>query len=90
MYLLMIPNRELLRFFGFFAGTDLQYVIYLSLMNYIYISTMYPFISIQGISKWINTNYDTQPNNYEKQDVSVPIHQLQILNKSEYQKRRHK
>ena len=50
---------------------------------------MYPFIPIQNINKWITTNHDTQPDKNEK-DVSVPIHQVQIPNNSEYQKRKRK
>ena len=45
---------------------------------------MSPFISINFFNKWITTNYDTQPDNNEKEDLSVPIHLLQIPNKSEY------
>ena len=48
------------------------------------------FIYIQKINKQITTNYDTQPNNNEKEDVSVPIHQVQIPNETEYQKLKRK
>ena len=51
---------------------------------------MYAFISIQNINKLITSNYYTQPKNNDKEDVSVPIHQLHIPNKSEHQKRKRK
>ena len=51
---------------------------------------MPPLIYIKNTNKWITSNYDTQPDKNEKEDVSVPIHQVQILNNSEYQKRKRK
>ena len=56
--------------------------------NYADIKTLSPFIYFRNTNKWINIKYDTQPNNkppmifidnpVEKEDVSVPIHKLQI------------
>ena len=56
--------------------TDFQYVNPLSLNHCVPINTMSPFISIQNSNKWITTHYDSQPDNNEKEDVSVPIHQV--------------
>ena len=50
---------------------------------------MSPFISIKIINKWITKNYDTNPKKNENEDVSVPTHQVQIPNRSEYQKRKY-
>ena len=58
--------------------------------HYVDINTMYPFISICIINKRINTKYDTQPDRKKMDDVSVPIHQVQIPNKIEYQKQKRK
>ena len=76
--------------FFLLTGTNFQYVNLLSLNNYVAINTMSTFISIQNNNKWITTNHDTQPENNEKDNVSVPIHQVQITNKSEYQKQKFK
>ena len=51
---------------------------------------MFPFICIHNINKSITANYDTQTKNIEKEDVSVPIHQVHIPNKNEYQERKRK
>ena len=51
---------------------------------------MYPFISIQNINKLITSNYYTQPKNNDKEDVSVPIHQVQIPNNIEYHQQKRK
>ena len=77
MYLLMILNRELLHFL-LLTRTDFQYVNPLSLKHYVAISTISHFISIKNTNKWITTNYDTHPEKNEKEDISVPIHQVHI------------
>ena len=51
---------------------------------------MYPFISIQNINKLITSNYYTQPKNNDKEDVSVPIHLVQIPNNIEYHQQKRK
>ena len=70
--------------------TDFQYVNPLPLKHYVAINTMFPFICIHNINKSITANYDTQTKNIEKEDVSVPIHQVHIPNKNEYQERKRK
>ena len=51
---------------------------------------MSPFIYIRNTNKRITTHYDTRPDNNEKYNVSVPIHQVQIPNKGENQTQRSK
>ena len=70
--------------------TNFQYVNPLSLKHYVAFKTMSPFIFTHNINKQINKNHDTNPNKNENEDVSVPIHQVLNLNKSEYQKRKRK
>ena len=77
-------------YFCFLQKPKFQYVDTLSLKHYVDINTMSPFISIHNTNKWINKKNDTQLDKNEKEDVSVPIHQVQIPNKSEYQKRKRK
>ena len=50
------------------------------------INAMPHFISVYNKNKRITTNYDTRPNNNENSDLSVTIHQVQILNGIEFQK----
>ena len=76
--------------FLFLARTNFQYVNPLFLKHCVAINSIYPFVSIQNINKCITTNYDTQPDSNEKKYVSITIHQIQILNKSEYQKQKRK
>ena len=90
MYLLMILNSELLRFVFYYHKKERKYVNPLSLKHFVTIESMSKFISIQSINKWITKNYDTKTNNNEKEDVNIPIHQVQIPNKSKYQKRKSK
>ena len=70
--------------------TDFHSINPLSMKNFVVINTISPFIFIQNIYKRITTNYDTHPNNNGKDDASVPIHQLHILNNSKYQKQKRK
>ena len=73
-----------------------QYVIPFTMKHFVDIKTLYPFIYILNTNKTITTKYDTHPkrkppvififNPVEKEDVSVPIHQIHIPKEIESQK----
>ena len=64
--------------------------------HYVNIITLPHFITIHNTNTKITTKYDTHPNRkptvifignaVEKEDVSVPIHQVQITKETEYKK----
>ena len=78
----------------FLTKSYFLYVNPFTLKDYFDINTLPPFIYIHNTNKKITKKYDTQTNrkppvtfignHIEKDDVSVPIHPVQILIEIEY------